>query len=175
VYSTEEKNELLRRLDKTRYGLMAALAGLSEAQSNFKPSPESWSVAGIVEHLAIVEDLVIARVQGLASAPDVGKFEDSDRVLLEKVIDRSVKFQAPERAHPTGKLLLSSLERLEATREKIVDLVQSEPFDFRQHSMPHPALGPLDGHQWLVAVTGHCARHTQQISETKAAANFPEQ
>jgi hypothetical protein len=174
MYSTEEKNELLQHLDRSRYGLMAALAGLSEAQSDFKPSPEDWSIANIVEHLAIVEDLVILRVQQLASSPDVEGFKDSDAVLLGKIIDRSVKFKAPERAQPTGKALVNSLERLEVTREKIVDLVQSAPFDIREHSTPHPVLGLLDGHQWLVALSGHCARHTQQIIETKAAPNFPE-
>ena len=174
MYSTEEKNEILQQLDRTRYGLMAALAGISEAQSNFKPSPENWSVADIVEHLAIVENLIVLRVQQLPSAADVGNFQDSDSVLFEKVVDRSVKFQAPERARPTGKALLSSLEQLEVTRAKIVDVLRLAPPDFRQHSTPHPVLGPLDGHQWLVAVAGHCARHTEQIIEAKAAPGFPE-
>ena len=174
MYSTVEKNELLQHFDRARYGLMAALAGLSEEQSNVKPSPEGWSVAGIVEHLAIVEDLVLLRVQQLASAPDIGNFGDSDAVLFGKVIDRSVKFQAPERAHPTGKSLLSSLERLDLTRQKIVECVQLAPPDFRTHSTPHPVLGPLDGHQWLVALAAHCARHTGQIIETRAVPSFQE-
>ena len=59
MHSSEEKNELLQRLDNAREGLIAALSGLSESQANFKPSPEAWSVAGIVEHLATVEDFVV--------------------------------------------------------------------------------------------------------------------
>ena len=178
MYLTEQKDELVRRLDGTRDGLMATVAGLTEVQSNCKPSPEGWSISGIVEHLAIVEDLVILRVEQLAAgsgdSPN-GKFNESDAVLFEKVVDRSQKFQAPERARPTGKTLRSSLERLAGSRAKIAEFVRAAPSDFRRHSMTHPVLGPLDGHQWLVALAAHCARHTQQIIETKTAPGFPVQ
>jgi hypothetical protein len=176
MYSIEEKNELLQKLDKSLDGLTAAVAGLSEAQSNFKPSPNGWSVANIVEHLGTVEDFVILRVQQMPTAPDDGNFKDPDGVLFGRVADRSAKFQAPERVQPTGTPLAHSLERLVVSRQKIADLIRSAPDDhFRRHSMPHPVFGPLDGHQWMVAVAGHCNRHTQQIIETKAAPNFPEQ
>ena len=175
MYSLDEKNELLQRVDKARDGLIAAVAGLSESQSNFRPSPEAWSVAGIVEHLAMVEGFVIQRLQQMPEAPDEGNFKDGDAVLFGRVADRSGRFKAPERVHPTGKSLSNSLEQLVNTREKIGELIRSAPdAHFRQHSMPHPVFGPLDGHQWLVAVAGHCVRHTQQIIETKAERNFPE-
>src|SRR5262249_58795934 len=87
----------------------------------------TWSVAGIVEHIATVEDLVIMRVEKMTSEQDHGNFKDSDVVLFDKVVDRTEKFQAPERIHPTGKSLGSSLQRLAATREKIVELIRSAP------------------------------------------------
>jgi hypothetical protein len=162
-------------MDCARERLIAAVAGLSQAQASFKPSSDAWSVAGIVEHLATVEDLVIMKLEKMTSEPDHGNFKDSDVVLFDKVVDRTERFQAPQRVHPTGKSLGSALERLAATREKIVELIRSAPEGhFRQHSMDHPVLGPLDGHQWVVAVAGHCLRHTQQILETKSAANFPQ-
>jgi hypothetical protein len=43
MHSLEEKNELLQRLDGARERLMAAVAGLSQPQANFKPSPDVWS------------------------------------------------------------------------------------------------------------------------------------
>jgi hypothetical protein len=175
MHSLQEKNELLQRLDGARERLIAAVAGLSQAQASFKPSSDAWSVAGIVEHLATVEDLVIMRLEKITSEPDHGNFKDSDVVLFDKVVDRTERFQAPQRVHPTGTSLGSSLERLAATGEKIVDLIRSAPDGhFRQHSMDHPVLGPLDGHQWVVAVAGHSLRHTQQILETKSAPNFPQ-
>jgi len=174
MYSLQEKNELLQRLDGVRERLIGAVAGLSPAQADFKPSPDAWSVAGIVEHLATVEDFVIMRLEKMAFGPDHGNFKDSDVVLFDQVADRTERFQAPERVQPTGKPLGVSLERLTATRKKIVDLIRSGPdAHFRQHSMDHPVLGPLDGHQWVVAMTAHCLRHTQQILETKLAPQFP--
>jgi hypothetical protein len=174
MHSQQEKNELLQRLDGGREHLLTAVAGLTEPQANFKPSPEAWSVSGIVEHLANVEDFVVMRIEKMVSEPDAGNYKDSDVALFDRVADRSAKFQAPERVHPTGKSLASSLERLEATRAKIAGMIQSAPDGhFRKHSMPHPVFGPLDGHQWLVAAAGHCLRHTQQILETKAGPNFP--
>ena len=94
-------------------------------------------------------------------------------MLFGKVLDRTAKFQAPEPVQPTGKALADSLERLSVTQRKIVDAIHSAPPDFRQRAMPHPVLGLLDSHQWLVALAGHCGRHTLQINETKAAPNFP--
>ena len=174
MHSSAEKNELLQRLDNAREGLITAVSGLSESQANFKPEPDAWSVAGIVEHLATVEDFVVMRLEKIASEPDDGHFKDSDVVLFDRVADRSVKIQAPERVQPAGKPLGSSLERLVATRARIVELIRSAPDGhFREHSMSHPVFGPLDGHQWIVAVAGHCNRHTQQILATKAAPNFP--
>jgi hypothetical protein len=175
MHTLQEQNELLQRLDSSRERLIGAAAGLSQPQANFTPSPDAWSVAGIVEHLATVEDFVIMRLEKMTSQPDHGKFKDSDVVLFDKVVDRTEKFQAPERVHPTGKSLGSSLERLAATREKMVALIRSAPDDhFRQHSMDHPVFGPLDGHQWVVAMAGHSLRHIQQILEIKSAPNFPQ-
>jgi hypothetical protein len=65
------------------------------------------------------------------------------------------------------------MERLTVSRQKLIDLVQSAPPDFRERTASHPALGPLDAHQWMIAVAGHCGRHTAQINETKAAPDFP--
>lgn len=151
------------------------MAGLSQTQAGFKPSSDAWSVAEIVEHIATAEVLVIIRLEKMTSQPNHGNFKDSDAVLFDKVVDRSERFQAPERVHPTGKSLASSLERLAATHKKIVGLIRSaSDAHFRQHSSDHPLLGPLDGHQWVVTTAGHCLRHTKQILEIKSAPNFPQ-
>lgn len=175
MHSITEKDELIQHLENARDGLKAAVSGLSEPQANFKTSSEAWSIANIAEHLAIVEDFTIVRLEQIISEPDGGNFRDADAVLFSKAADRSSKREAPEQVRPTGKPLASSLERLAVNHKKMSDMIRSAPEGhFRRHSMPHRVFGPLDGHQWLVFTAGHCARHTEQIIQTKRSPNFPE-
>jgi len=37
----------------------------------------------------------------------------------------------------------------------------------------HPALGALDGYQWVLFLAAHGVRHTKQILEVKAEPCFP--
>ena len=52
----EEREMAVNELKKTRDRLTSTVDGLSDEQLNFKASPESWSVAECVEHLAISEN-----------------------------------------------------------------------------------------------------------------------
>ena len=179
MYSIREGTEVLQHIDDAHDALITAVAGLSDAQSHFKPAPEAWSVAGIVEHLAIVEDRIVGRIQELlASPPEPDKpvaTKEADEILRHKILDRSSKAQAPEATHPTGKSIVESLDSLVVSRNRIRDILMSVPADFRQRSSPHPRFGPMDCHQWLVTLSGHCMRHTQQIIETKTVPGFPRQ
>lgn len=176
MYSIREGTEVLQYIDDAHDALITAVAGLSHAQSHFKPAPEAWSVAGIVEHLAIVEDRIVSRIHELlASAPELDKpiMKEADEILEHKILDRSSKAQAAEATHPTGKSIAESLDSLVVSRNRIREILRSAPADFRQRSMPHSRFGPMDCHQWLVTLGGHCMRHTQQILETKTASGFP--
>jgi DinB superfamily len=177
MYTTQQGGDILLRIDVANDALKAAVFGLSEAQSNFKPSAGAWSVAGIVEHLAIVQERVIGRIDQLLASTlesaQAGAGAFTDEILIQKVVDRSAKFPAPEVAHPKGNCLQDSLDRLAAGRKRVGEIVASAPPDFQQRSVLHPAFGPLDCHQWLVALAGHCVRHTEQIVETKGASSFP--
>ena len=179
MYSIREGTEVLQHIDDAHDALITAVAGLSDAQSHFKPAPEAWSVAGIVEHLAIVEDRIVNRIHELlASAPELDRpvaTKEADEILKHKILDRSSKAQAPEATHPTGKSIAESLDSLVVSRNKIREILRSAPSDFRQRSTLHSRFGPMDCHQWLVTLGGHCMRHTQQIVETKTALGFPRQ
>lgn len=51
--------------------------------------------------------------------------------------------------------------------------VKCDTAGLRRHVIQHPAFGPLDGYEWVLAAAGHTARHTQQILEVKADPTFP--
>jgi hypothetical protein len=171
-----ERDKAFRYLAETRKGVEDAVKGLTDAQWKYKPAPERWSVAEVVEHLAVIEDViktVFARYpEGPAPLVDreTPKF---DAELVAKVTDRSTKFEAPPQARPAARWTPEgAVQHFLASREQTVELMRTTP-GLRAHAVPHPVFGPLDGYQWILAVAAHTARHTQQILEVKADAGFP--
>src|SRR5215475_6828582 len=140
MYSIREGTEVLQHIDDALDALITAVAGMSDAQSHFKPAPEVWSVAGIVEHLAMVEDRIVSRIHELlASPPEPDKpvaTTEVDEILKHKILDRSSKAQAPEATQPAGKRIVESLDSLVVNRNKIRGILRSAPEDFRQRSIP---------------------------------------
>src|SRR5215216_6861342 len=51
----QERKTAADLLQKTEQGVIDAVAGLSDAQLNFKPAPDRWSVLECVKHIAITE------------------------------------------------------------------------------------------------------------------------
>ena len=58
-----DKERAVAYLEKTKNGVVDATKGLSDAQWNFKPAPDRWSIAEVVEHLAAAEDMIRGLVQ----------------------------------------------------------------------------------------------------------------
>src|SRR5260370_35377231 len=57
-------------LEKTRDEVIAVTEGLSEAQWKFKPGADRWSIAEIVEHIVLTQELILGPIgKQLASAP----------------------------------------------------------------------------------------------------------
>ena len=50
---------VVEHLERTRDAFVTATDGLSEAQYQFKPDPDAWSIAEIVEHVAIAEGRIL--------------------------------------------------------------------------------------------------------------------
>jgi hypothetical protein len=60
-----------------------------------------------------------------------------------------------------------------AARAKTAAYVATTSDNLRGHIAPHPVLKELDGHQWILLLAAHSARHTAQIEEVKKAAGYP--
>jgi hypothetical protein len=171
-----ERKQAQRYLTDTRKGVEDAVKGLTDAQWKFKPAPGRWSVAEVVEHLALIEDVVHSILARLPESPAPASdrnVKEVDEMILGKVPDRTTKLQAPESAQPTGRWTpAGALEHFAAARNQTAALLASTPA-LRGHVFVHPYFGPLDGYQWIIAVAAHSERHTKQILEVKADANFP--
>lgn len=172
-----DRDHGLRHLDETRSALVKATGGLSEAQWSFKPAPDRWSVAETLEHIVLVEELFLQGIRKqLETAPDSpggGRQKQADAAVVAKVLDRSVKSKAPPAISPSARWSPpAALARFHELRTKTINHLSSAT-ELRQHVLDHPSLGPLDGYQWVLAVSAHAARHTEQILEVKAHPEFP--
>ena len=174
----EDREQGIKYLEKTRDGVLAATKGLSEAQWNFKPAPDRWSVAEVTEHIAAAEDLLMKRLQDEAmKAPPRSGSEDVkaiDLFVLQAIPDRSHKAQAPEPLKPNNRFgsPKDSLKHFTDSRAKTIAFLKKTN-DLRQHATDSPLGKKLDGYEWLLFIAAHSERHTKQIEEVKADPNFP--
>jgi hypothetical protein len=174
--SPEEISKARNYLVATRDQLLNAIDGLSPAQWTFKEAPDRWSIAEIVEHIVIVEGFVHVRVRDSCTAEPAGTERDDgaiDALILEAVPKVVQKLQAPPRILPSGDWdLVEAARRFTENRSVTLDLLATAPC-LRGRVQPHPILGPLDGYQWILAGTAHCARHLSQIANVKADPRYP--
>ncbi len=175
-----ERKEAIKYLNETRKNFLAEIKGLSEAQWKFKSAPDRWSVAEVAEHIAVSEEtltgMVTERIMKSPAAPEKKEAaKGKDDLLRKQVTDRSTKVQAPEMLKPTNRWATESdlAKAFNASREKTINYVQTSQEDLRSHFGAHPLLKDLDAYQWIILVSAHSARHTDQIKEVKADPNFP--
>ncbi len=175
-----ERERLVNHLQKTRQFLLDEVAGLSEAQANFKPAEDRWSVAECAEHITLAEDFlrgVVGQAMQAPAAPErKEELKGKEDQVLKFVTDRSQKFQAAEPLRPTGRWnsLEATIEVFKASRKKTLDYAHGTQEDLRSHIVAFPA-GDMDAYQFLLYLSGHTERHTLQIQEVKAHPDFPKE
>lgn len=176
--SSEEITKAVKYLKATEAGVKAATKGLTEAQWNFKPATNRWSVAEITEHIAAAEDFLMDMIQTkVMTAPartNAVDLQAIDELVLKAVPDRSHKVQAPEPLQPDNRFgsPKQSLKHFRASRAKTIAFLKSTK-DLRAHAVASPMEKDLDGYQWVLLIAAHSERHTKQIEEVKADPNFP--
>ena len=178
--TAQEREFALQQLQTTRDNFLKSIAGLSEKQWTFKPAPDRWSVAEVSEHIAVAESTILGliqhRIMQSPAAPEKREqVKGKDQMILERMPDRSHKAQAPEILRPTGRWATEAelTKAFEDSRKTTMDYVRTTNDDLRDHFYDHQAFGTLDGYQWLLLISAHSARHTEQIEEVKADPNFP--
>src|ERR1700740_1903109 len=102
-----EKERGLQYLESTKKNVLEATKGLSEAQWRFKPAPDRWSVAQVMEHIAAAEDFILETAKEKVMTSPAGEpgrdVKKTDEAVLMMVPDRSHKAQAPEPLVPNNR------------------------------------------------------------------------
>lgn len=159
------------QVNAARSRLLSVLDGLSDEDLNWKPNETSWSIAQVVQHIAMIEGRTPTLISlGFAEDPN---FTPSDLKLEQRVPDRTAKFNAPPPLHPSDepKSFTELTAILERSHQTFVDAFKSIENDRRLDTtsppMPHPVFGKMSTRQWIEAAHYHEVRHTQQIEEIK--------
>jgi hypothetical protein len=168
--------EILDCLDAELASLRAAVEAIPEARRNERPAPDRWSVAEVLEHLAVVEQAVLKVCsRQFAKAREAGLPEESettsiiDSLPVAHVANRERTLKSPEPLIPKGMSADTAWRQLENTRVQFTEFVRScDGLALERVSFPHPAFGDLNLYQWLLFAAGHHARHAAQIREIAA-------
>ncbi len=159
----EKKNVLTRLEDR--------LHSIDQSLLQLRAPSDSWSIAEIVEHLAVAERAMLLLIESLLrkakAAPEDERGATAFEVSLDAVIERSrvEKFTAPDRFRPAGQMPVSeSLAKLREIQSQLELLhPQLEAVDPASVSFRHWTFGPLNLGQWLAFVGYHEQRHLDQI------------
>jgi hypothetical protein len=180
-----ELDQAREYFNQTHDRVLAVTQGLSEAQFRFKPAPDRWSIAEILEHMVMTEERILGPVRELlAQAPAPPADHDCrliDSIVFSKIPDRTIRAKAPEAIQPTGQwTLAATCHRFSANYRRLHDYVATTS-DLRAHAIEAPplraitegAFSIMDAYQWAIAVAAHDERHVRQILEIKDDPNYP--
>lgn len=132
---------------------------------------EKWSIAEIVEHLAMSEQgmsricaILIKKAEANGDASD-GRIDITNTFEDRGVAVVKTKMEAPDIVQPTGMQpvdeSLAAIDGLHARLSEIKHLFND--FDGNKYKFPHPFFGDLSAIEWLVLIGQHKIRHTAQI------------
>ena len=177
--SKKERNSAIDLLKDTEKGVIKAVAGLSEAQLNFKPAPDKWSVEDCVKHIATTEQSLWQMTNGaIQQAGNPEKRADikaTDEEVIKMTENREHKVKTAPSMEPQNtpyKSLAEALASFKTDRAKLINYVKTTDADLRNHVITMPP-GSFDSYQMILFIGAHSNRHTQQIEEVKADPNFP--
>ena len=171
-----DREKLVQDLERTRDKFLKSVEGLSEAQWNYKAAPEKWSIAQCAEHIAASESFLRGAIVKALAEPLPADAKDlvKDDTVQKFIVDRSKKFNAPEPLVPTDRFgsAAAAVEAFRTERAETLKLAENDA-ELRKHAAQHPGFGMLDTYGWMLFLSSHTERHTLQIEEVKANADFP--
>ncbi len=160
--------------------LAATVSKLNQAQVDFRPAEQQWTIAEIAEHVSIVSHGVLRIThkllkQGEADPRPAKTDLNLGPTILDENGNQLPKFEAPENVRPKGEVKAAdALSSLSRTIDGFAEIRQRlEAVDLSEQKFPHPILGPLSAYQWMVLLGEHTDRHRMQIEAVINLAGFP--
>lgn len=172
--TTFERAELVAMLERSRDQLAEVIGRAQGERFTTRPAEGRWSVAEVVEHLATAEGMIFGLATAALATPEEPNWRNLHLAtpvggLMDRLIDRSQRFNAPEPLQPHGG---KSRDELVAAffgaRAQTLDFVRATTAPLKAHAAQAP-VGKMTAHQFLVLIAGHTMRHAAQAVEALAA------
>jgi len=164
-------SELLDYVEKQTAILRDAYESVPPAKRAVRVTPDRWSPAEVIGHLATVERRLTQRLAALIEQARALPPETETASILTtkntaRVLDRTGRLVTSEGFEPRNTDPARVWDDLMAARQGVVRVVQSgDGLALGAVSAPHPALGEFSGYDWIAFVGSHAARHADQIRE----------
>jgi hypothetical protein len=166
------------RLERQRAALLERLDAYTDRQHAFQPAPDCWSLAGVVQHLVMVEEALVRHGRRQAPTRPTRVTLGSrlkERIVLS-VLARDVRIRAPVAAViPVAHVPIALLgPRWVAARVELLSYLDELPGPaWARTAFFHPRTG------WITAAGGlrfldvHTRHHLRQIGRILGAKDFP--
>lgn len=173
-----DRDKLIQDLQHSRQVFLTAIAEVkTEAQWNYKPAPDRWSVGECAAHIIAAEEYFRQNISDALKSPPLPAQQQSnagDAIISSMIRDRSTKYKAPGPLEPAGKVTpkAQSIAAFEATRAKTLEYVRTTQDALREHGSGTPPQ-VTSAYQIVLMLSGHTERHTAQLLEVKATPGYP--
>jgi DinB superfamily len=168
-----EREHLVAHLEMTQAWLTDEVSSLSAAQLNYRPAPDRWTVAEVVQHLVVAEPNYWKLLHDALKQPPKKLSESaSDADVLWYGIDRTRHEKTSPDQNPKDQNIDAALalKKFLAMHVQLLAMARSSNEDLRGHAVPEWG---VDAYQCLLEISTHEQRHILQIREIKASAKFP--
>ena len=166
-----ERQRLVAHLEMTASWFVDEVSRLSSAQISFRPTPESWTILEVIDHLVVVGPIYWQDLQNALKAPVGRKTTTTDANILWYGIDRTNREKAIPSEVPNGlRDLQAGLDAYRNQHARLLQYVRTTEDDLRGHFVERQG---SDTYQWVLLISTHEQRHILQIREIKADPRFP--
>jgi uncharacterized damage-inducible protein DinB len=165
-------DRLIKQLQSYHATLHASIAAVPPDLRTVTPPSGGWSVAQIIQHVAIIDGRIALMLErSIAAAPDADAAPDPDTILqsrrIQAVLDRSVKVETQDQFAPAADWSNEEgLDKLDRAHAHLLEVIRTaEGKALHDIKYPHYILGELNLWQWMAFAGTHEARHAAQIDE----------
>ncbi len=179
VLTAEERIFLTTLLNKSLAKFDESIVNLAEAQLNFRPSKDKWTIAECIEHITLAEahfpQILKEELQKPAEPERRKKIKITNDKIIARLTNRRWRAKSPEIFKPSGRFasVEETINAFKMQRNKTIDYINTTNDDLRNHFWKHPATGVVDLYQTIILMSAHLERHIAQIEEVKAFEDFP--